>query len=71
MMSSSASSAFSVSFLNWREPLLAMVPRLFSISSWVMPMPLSDTVRVRASLSGTTTILKSSRFSPTFSSVRA
>jgi len=34
-----------------------------------MPMPLSDTVIVRASLSGVTRILKSLRAMPTFSSV--
>ena len=55
--------------LNFSEPLRAMTPRLLSSSSFVMPMPLSDTVIVRASLSGVTRILKSLRAMPTFSSV--
>ena len=50
---------------------MQMVPRLASSSSLVMPMPLSLTVRVRAILSAVMTILKSDRFIPTLSSVRA
>ena len=58
MMSTSLPS--SISLLKSREPLWAMTPRLFSKSSLSMPMPLSSTVTVRASLSEDTLILKSS-----------
>ena len=40
------------SVLKSREPDLAIVPRFFSSSSFVMPMPLSVMVSVRLSLSG-------------------
>ena len=59
-----------MSRLNCREPLRAMVPRFCSSSSAVMPTPLSDTVSVRASLSGTTVMRRSERFTFTVSSVR-
>ena len=39
----------------------AIVPRFFSSSSELMPMPLSETVSVRASLSKATRIFNSSR----------
>ena len=42
-----ADGTFSMSFLNWRLPDLQIVPRLFSISSLSMPIPLSLTVSVR------------------------
>ena len=41
---------------------LAMVPRFCSSSAAVMPMPLSETVRVRAVLSGVTVMRRSERF---------
>src|SRR5438309_4972715 len=44
---------------NSRVPDLAMVPMLLTTSSRDMPMPLSDTVRVRACLSKETRILRS------------
>ncbi|CAN3966661.1 hypothetical protein HEAFMP_HEAFMP_12545, partial [Dysosmobacter welbionis] len=44
---------------------------MFSRSSLSMPMPLSETVRVRCSLSTLISILKSLRLMPTASSVRA
>ena len=66
----SAALSCSMPSLNWREPLRAMVPRFFSSSSSVMPTPLSDTVRVRACLSGVTAIRSSDRFTFTESSVR-
>ena len=59
------------SCLNLKEPEEAMMPRLFSRSSLSMPMPLSETVRVRPSLSTLISILKSLRLMPTESSVRA
>ena len=69
-MSSAALSSWARPALNWPEPLRAMVPRLDSRSSRVMPMPLSDTVRVRFSLSGTMVIFRSARLTPMESSVR-
>ena len=48
-----------------------MIPRLFSRSALSIPMPLSETVRVRASLSTVISILKSPRSMPTALSVRA
>ena len=50
MMSTSEVPA-SISFLKSREPLCAMTPRLASMSSLVIPIPLSETVIVPASLS--------------------
>ena len=47
-----------------------MVPRFFSSSSLVMPMPLSDTVRVRLSLSTVRWIFRSSLLMPMVVSVR-
>src|SRR5882762_5319363 len=44
---------------NSRVPDFAMVPMLLTTSSRDMPMPLSDTVRVRACLSKETRILRS------------
>ena len=41
----------SLFFLKSNDPLLAIVPKLFSNSSKVIPIPLSDIVKVRASLS--------------------
>ena len=40
-----------------REPDLQMVPKFSSISSLVMPMPRSETVRVPSSLERVTVIL--------------
>ena len=74
MMSTSeglSPSAAAMSCLNWREPLRAMVPRFCSNSSFVMPMPLSLMVRVRAIWSGVRVIFSSDRSTPTLSSVRA
>ena len=67
MMSTSAFS--SISFLKSRDPLCAITPRLASMSSLVMPIPLSETVTVRASLSYETSILKSSLATATSGSV--
>ena len=58
------------SVLKSREPDLAMVPRFFSRSSLVMPIPLSVMVRVRASLSGWIWIFRSSFVMPMLVSVR-
>ena len=58
------------SVLKSSEPLLAIVPRFFSRSSFVMPMPLSLMVSVRLSLSGWTWIFKSSFVMPMVVSVR-
>ena len=71
MMSVSAAefSSPACSALKAMEPLLAMTPRFCSSSSRVMPMPLSLTVRVLASLSAVMNMRKSSRFMPTVSSV--
>ena len=72
MMSMSAFSfaASSMSFLKARVPDWAMTPRLFSISSAVMPMPLSETVRTLFSRSAVRRMKKSLRSMPTLSSVR-
>ena len=72
MMSTSAPSLVVSSMppLKAMEPLLAMTPRFCSSSSFVMPMPLSETVMVRASSSMETSMRKSSRLMPTLSSVR-
>ena len=48
MMSTSSDS---MDFLKSREPLCAMTPRLSFSSSLVMPIPLSDTMMRRFSLS--------------------
>ena len=58
MMSTSWPS--SIVLLKSREPLWAMTPRFFSMSSLFIPMPLSMIVTVLASLSGTTRIMSSS-----------
>ncbi len=49
---------------------MAMVPRLLSSSSLVIPMPLSEMIKVRASLSTVILMLKSSLSRPTFWSVK-
>ena len=51
------------------EPLFAITQRFFSISSSFIPIPLSDTVIVLASLSALTSMRKSFLLIPTFSSV--
>ena len=66
----STSSPRSLSFLEANEPEFAIVPRLFSRSSSVIPMPLSETVRVLFSLSIAILIAKSLFFIPTEVSVR-
>ncbi|MNJ00944.1 hypothetical protein D3C73_1604210 [compost metagenome] len=45
------SSFVSFSLLKAREPLFAIVPRFSSSSSFVIPIPVSVIVNVRASLS--------------------
>ena len=67
-MSSPCCSALSV--LNARLSECAIVPRFLSSSSLVMPMPLSDTVTVRASLSNDTRIARSSLPTSTSLSVK-
>ena len=67
----SMSSCFSMACLKPREPDLQMVPRFSSISSLLMPMPLSDTVRVRSASLRVTVMANWSREMPTLSSVRA
>ena len=51
MMSTASPCASALAALNSSEPEWAIVPRFFSSSSAVMPIPLSETVMVRASLS--------------------
>ena len=58
------------SVLKSREPDLAIVPRFFSSSSFVMPMPLSVMVSVRLSLSGWMWIFRSSFVMPMDVSVK-
>ena len=67
-MMSMFSSVFSA-LKSWL-PEWAMVPRFCSNSSRVMPMPLSETVSIRFSLSRVSRMRKSSRFIPTEVSVR-
>ena len=59
-----------VSVLNCSLPEWAMVPRLRSSSSSVMPMPLSLTVMVRASLSKPTSMASVERSTCMLGSVR-
>ena len=66
----STSSPRSLSFLKANEPEFAIVPRLFSRSSSVIPMPLSETVSVLFSLSIAILIAKSLFFIPTEVSVK-
>ena len=71
-MTSGVSAAFSPSlaFISVRKasvPLWAMVPRFVSSSSFVMPMPLSVIVSVRACLSGSMRISSSLRVMPELS----
>ena len=56
-------------FLKSKEPLLAIVPKLFSNSSLVIPIPLSEIVSILLSLLILTKILNSSFFTLTFLSV--
>ena len=67
----STSSVFSIACLKSRLPLRQMVPRLLSISSFDIPMPLSETVSRRFFSSAVMRMAKSLRLSPTFSSVSA
>ena len=72
-MTSTASvetSLFALSFLNCSLPEWAMVPRLRSSSSSVMPIPLSLTVMVRASLLKATWMASSERSMSRLGSVR-
>ena len=70
MMSTSSPCTSSFSVLNAMESECAMVPRLRSSSSFVMPIPLSLTVTVRASLSKLTWMASSSLESSMDLSVR-
>ena len=70
MMSTSSPCTSSFSILNAMESECAMVPRFRSSSSFVMPMPLSLTVTVRASLSKLTWMASSSLESSMDLSVR-
>ena len=58
MMSTASPCLSALAALNSSEPEWAMVPRFFSSSSAVMPMPLSEMVSVRASLLGVTVMAK-------------
>ena len=69
-MSTSSPWASALSALNSMLSECAMVPRLRSSSSFVMPRPLSDTVTVRASLSNATRMSSSSLLSWMSLSVR-
>ena len=57
--------------MNWRVPERAIVPMLSMTSCRSMPMPLSDTVMVRASLSKLTRIFNSGSLSYKAPSVSA
>ncbi len=70
MMSTASPWLSAFSALNSWLPEWAIVPRFFSSSSAVMPMPLSEMVSVRASLSKETRLARSSPSSWTLPSDR-
>ena len=70
MMSTASPWASALASLKASEPEWAMVPRFSSSSASVMPMPLSETVMVRASLSKATLMARLAWSRPIEESVR-